>query len=227
MENFSLNETKYDNHRKRISEQNDSLINNFDKYTNLFDNILDNQIERESTDDFEQKINKELEPTENSENYDSESEIGNENTQNISNKENILEMDLKDMIRVFMEQNAQFDFLNKFYENSDESEINDIDNIKSDLCITEYNIYIWKNIEINKEKNKIHNVISIAPNKYDAINIIKKRYFTTMNQVKTHKKNLFCNSNFEYNTDNCKKFINQLQSTKCFVFPCKNFGCFY
>lgn len=219
MENFFFNE-KNENECKKISEQCDNLKNNFEKYTNLFDNLLDNMKENQSQ---EQEINKET-----SEAYDSEGEILNDNNKNSSsNKENILEIDLKDMIRVFMEQNAQFDFLNKFYENSDESEINDIDNIKCDLSINDYNIYIWKNIEMNQDKYKVQNVISIAQNKFDAINIIKKRYFTTMNQVKSRKKNLFCNSNFEYNLENCKIFINQLENGKCFVFPCKNFGCFY
>jgi hypothetical protein len=156
---------------------------------------------------------------------------------NMENMENILEIELKDMIQVFMDQNKQFDFLNKFYENSEDYENNEYESTNNELYISKYNIYIWKNIIIYQSmntattkrnpENKIENVISVAKNKYDAINILKKRYFITKNQQKTGKKKIFSNIDCINDTESFRCFVHQLYSTKCFVFPCKDFSAFY
>ena len=147
-----------------------------------------------------------------------------------NNSENLLEFQLKDLIKVFMEQNSQFEFLNKFYENTEESESNNIDMNEHQSCITNYNIYIWKNIYIcdtsQADEIKIDNVICIAKDKLSAINILKKRYYTSKSQLK-NKKKLFCNLDKIKEDKMCKIFFQKLYQTKCFVFPCQNFSCFY
>jgi hypothetical protein len=151
---------------------------------------------------------------------ESSNELLNESSNDSSNEINqsdYMEIDLKDMIRVFMEQNAQFEFLNKFYDSTESQNTETETEISSIELINEYYIFIWKNIT---DQNMTF--ISIAKNIESAIQQLKCRFFTTVQQSKS-KKTTFCN----LNDVNYLQFMNQIKTQKYFMFPCKNFSCFY
>lgn len=155
---------------------------------------------------------------------------------NGSGQKDYMEVDLKDMIRVFMEQNAQFEFLNKFYENTEsentETETSESENLgnvcNSGQCsmelVNEYYIFIWKYITNTENADKI-NVFSIAKDRETAIQQIKNRYYITKQQKKNNKKT-FCVLD-GYLENNFTNFMHQITTQKCVVFPCKNFSCFF
>lgn len=161
-----------------------------------------------------------------------------ESTDNELQDKCLFEVNLNDMLRVFMQQNSQFEFLNRFYDNSDSfsntdsSFCNDFDekdeeerkdNIHIEYFENEliefYNIYIWKtNI----------NIIAIAKSRPDAIKQVLERFLITKQQVKNKNKKIFCNMTNDFSsTDGYEKLKKILNESKVFVFPCKKFSCFF
>jgi hypothetical protein len=150
----------------------------------------------------------------------------------------LFEVNLNDMLRVFMEQNSQFEFLNRFYENSSDSfsdtisqelnnlkTCNNVENLNfmefgEELDLIDlYYIYVWKtNITL----------ISIAKNKNDAIKQVLDRYLIYKQQIKNKTKKIFCKIDNEYmHDDGYIKLKNLLIKSKLNIFPCKKFSCFF
>lgn len=150
----------------------------------------------------------------------------------------LFEVNLNDMLRVFMEQNSQFEFLNRFYENSSDSfsdtSSQGLNNLEScnnagalnfmefgEECdlIDFYYIFIW---------NTDMTLIAIAKNKNDAIKQVLNRYLISKQQKKNKNKKIFCKVHNEYMSDDGYiKLKELLIHSKVNVFPCKKFSCFF
>jgi len=169
-------------------------------------------------------------------NYENENENENELKDDELQDKCLFEVNLNDMLRVFMQQNSQFDFLNRFYDNSDS-----FSNTDSSFCydfdekekgkhnvhveyfenesIDVYNIYMWKsNI----------NIISIAKSRQYAIKQVLERFLITKQQIKNKNKKIFCNLSQDFlSSDGYEKLKKFLNESKVFIFPCKKFSCFF
>lgn len=143
----------------------------------------------------------------------------------------LFEINLNDMLRVFMEQNSQFEFLNRFYENTDsfsdfsndmnlESDMN-FDNIDMNLEMNDFDCeindqsidkknYIKFKTGLNKESIDLYsiyiwrddlNIIAIAKNRKEATQQVLNRFLISKQQSKNKSKKLYSILNNNFLSD--------------------------